>query len=78
MQNQLGSELLAPITMDMLALFPLEFLARHPARKPVRSVLTGKDMTVGKKHSPAKAGVHKEEDESGVKKAKAAALASRG
>jgi hypothetical protein len=62
--------------MDMLALFPLEFLARHPARKPVRSVLPGKDVTVGMKHChPAKAGLLKEEDE-GVKKATAAAVAA--
>jgi hypothetical protein len=62
--------------MDMLALFPLEFLARNPARKPVRSVLPGKDVTVGMKHCyPAKAGLLKEEDES-VKKATAAAVAA--
>jgi len=62
--------------MDMLALFPLEFLARHPARKPVRSVLPGKDVTVGMKHChPAKAGLLKEEDE-GVKKATTAAVAA--
>jgi len=62
--------------MDMLALFPLEFLSRHPARKPVRSVLPGKDVTVGMKHChPAKAGLLKEEDE-GMKKATTAAVAA--
>jgi len=63
--------------MDMLALFPLEFLARHPARKPVRSVLPGKDVTVGMKHClPAKAGLLKAEEDEGVKKATAAAVAA--
>lgn len=60
--------------MDMLSLFPLEFLARHPPRKhPVRSALQGKDVTVGKKlHNSI---VLKEEDE-GVKKATTATTAA--
>jgi len=61
--------------MDMLALFPLEFLARHPARKSVRSVLPGKDGTLGMKHCHPGIGLLKEEDE-GVKKATAAAVAA--
>lgn len=60
--------------MDMLALFPLEFLARNPARKPIRSVMKAKEVPVGKLLSPAMAGVLKvDDDEATVKKAKAAA-----
>lgn len=35
--------------MDMLVLFPLEFLANFPAGKPVLKVLKGKDVTGAKK-----------------------------